>query len=151
MTDRTTSNPLLVALGIPTVRTERDWRAGALCTQVGGDLFFPILGESPAPARQICRECPVCASCLPAALGESWGVWAGTTARERSILRRAANKASTPTGARRQWRKRLVELAACRQEPDLQLLSQQLGCTEDAAERKIRACRTTQTHTRTAA
>ena len=70
---------------------DRSWRDLALCAQVDPELFFPGVGESPAPARRICASCEVAAECLENALatpgGDSVGVRAGTTPRQRRALR----------------------------------------------------------------
>jgi WhiB family transcriptional regulator, redox-sensing transcriptional regulator len=66
-----------------------DWRHRAACRDVDPDLFFPLgtVGASLPQieqAKQICRTCPVCRSCLGWALdhGDA-GVWGGTTEEER--------------------------------------------------------------------
>jgi WhiB family transcriptional regulator, redox-sensing transcriptional regulator len=65
------------------------WMDRGLCTEVGGDLFFPAKGEPSAPAKSVCRGCEVRAECLEYALahgGEPWarhGVWGGLSERER--------------------------------------------------------------------
>ena len=67
------------------------WRDDALCRQVGMDLFFPEKGETPKAAKQVCAACPVRAECLAEALAGDirFGVWGGTSERERRQLRRA--------------------------------------------------------------
>ena len=72
-----------------------DWRDQAACRDVDPDLFFP-LGTSGASlpqielAKQICRTCPVCGSCLRWALDHADdGVWGGTTEEERRRHRRS--------------------------------------------------------------
>lgn len=64
------------------------WTADALCTDVAPELFFPGPGRSAQPARAVCAACPVAASCLDYALehGEQFGVWGGTTYRQRMRL-----------------------------------------------------------------
>lgn len=53
-------------------------------------IFFPARGETTTKARQICAECPVSDQCLEWALvtGQKYGVWAGTSERQRRVLRR---------------------------------------------------------------
>jgi len=63
------------------------WQDDALCAQIGGDLWFPDKGESPARAKRICRDCPVRLPCEEAGRYEPHGVWAGMTYRERLALR----------------------------------------------------------------
>lgn len=71
----------------------RDWRADALCAQIGTEMFFPEKNQSAEPARRICRMCPVRTECLRYALEnrEREGVWGGLSANERNqLLRRTA-------------------------------------------------------------
>ena len=68
-----------------------EWRAAALCAQIDvGDIFFPDKkGENPREAKAICEACEVKDPCLQYALRRpEWGIWGGTTARERQIMRR---------------------------------------------------------------
>ena len=53
-------------------------------------IFFPETGEGVAFARQLCRRCPVKSECLDFAMAtnESFGVWGGTSERERRRMRR---------------------------------------------------------------
>ena len=53
--------------------------AGPACAAADPDLFFPLPGESTAPARAICASCPVRAACLERARarGERYGIWGG--------------------------------------------------------------------------
>lgn len=74
------------------------WMADALCPEYPEVRFFPERGESAEPARAVCGRCLVRAECLTWALehGQSaaqhggHGVWAGTSARERTRMRPAA-------------------------------------------------------------
>lgn len=75
------------------------WHDQAACNEVpnADDLFFGLddEGHPPLPpryfraARAICEQCPVIRKCLTQALGqpEHFGVWAGTTGRQRVPLR----------------------------------------------------------------
>lgn len=71
-----------------------DWRAVALCAQIGGEIFFPELGGPAEPARRICRRCPALDECLDYALAEDvqGGVFGAMTGEERRTerARRAA-------------------------------------------------------------
>ena len=75
-----------------------DWRGQALCAQTDPALWFPEQGASARDAKAICNgdsrrdPCPMRAECLADALAndEKWGIWAGTTERERRKLRKAA-------------------------------------------------------------
>lgn len=64
------------------------WRDDAACAEVGDDLWFPETGESPNPARKVCRLCAVTSECLAFALVEraDWGVWGGLSAIHRRRL-----------------------------------------------------------------
>jgi len=66
------------------------WYDFALCRGVDTALFFPGRGEDHASPRAICAECPVRRPCLEFALTspmEKWGVWGGSSERERRRLR----------------------------------------------------------------
>lgn len=70
-----------------------DWADQALCAQTDPDLFFPDQGQPSAPAKAICRTCPVRAECLDHTLAARprFGVWAGLTAAQiRRLARDAA-------------------------------------------------------------
>lgn len=69
---------------------ERPWAAYAACRQADPDLFFPAEGDDAAVALRICRGCPVRAECLEWALDSRvrYGVWGGTTERDRRRLQR---------------------------------------------------------------
>jgi WhiB family redox-sensing transcriptional regulator len=63
------------------------WRNLASCQ--GSPVDFHSTDESVMlAAKRICRECPVQPSCLEEALvhEEAWGVWAGTSPRERQRI-----------------------------------------------------------------
>ncbi len=66
------------------------WQDRAACSGVDPELFFPAKGESLAPAKAICAGCPVRVECLEYALthNERYGIWGGTSERERRRLRR---------------------------------------------------------------
>lgn len=63
--------------------------AGAVCAQVDPELFFPE-GGSAKDAKSLCAVCPVRIRCLQYALdhNEIYGVYGGTSPRERRALRR---------------------------------------------------------------
>ena len=69
------------------------WMRDGLCAQTDPDAFFPSRGEPTGPAKAVCLACPVRIACLAYALDrdERFGVWGGTSPRERSaLLRRTA-------------------------------------------------------------
>lgn len=66
-----------------------DWRDEALCRGLTR-LFFPKQGEDVRPAKAVCQQCPVQEPCLSQGLHERYGIWAGTSERERRHIRGAA-------------------------------------------------------------
>jgi len=72
------------------------WHDSASCRGADPDLFFPKRGASTRPAKDICLECPVQVKCLDHAVdpGEKFGIWGGTSEKERRKIRKAlASKA----------------------------------------------------------
>lgn len=65
--------------------TATDWMADALCAQVGGDVFFPEVGEPNRPAKRVCQTCSVRSQCLEWALAthQAYGIWGGMSYVER--------------------------------------------------------------------
>jgi len=63
-----------------------------LCVDADPDLFFTE--ETEADAIALCSSCWVKERCLSYALSnnETIGVWGGTTARERRLMKRRARK-----------------------------------------------------------
>ena len=81
-----------------TIAVTSRWTERAACRDAGVDpeLFFPLSDAGPAlrqvaAAKAVCARCPVTTECLTWALraGEAAGIWGGTTAEERRLLRRA--------------------------------------------------------------
>lgn len=72
----------------------RPWLAEAACADHDADLWFPpdgALGRSiAAQAKAICHVCPVRLDCLAGAVAryEEFGIYGGTSERERRELRR---------------------------------------------------------------
>lgn len=66
------------------------WQSQANCLGVDPDLFFPERGASTAEAKAVCAGCVVREQCLEYALanGEKFGIWGGTSERERRVIRR---------------------------------------------------------------
>jgi WhiB family redox-sensing transcriptional regulator len=64
------------------------------CASADPDAFFPETGVGDSTtmvvlAKKICASCPYVIECLAWAMeNEELGIWGGTTARERSRLRR---------------------------------------------------------------
>lgn len=71
-----------------------EWADHGACIDEDPDLFFPERGASIAPARAICRLCPVKAECLEHALrnDERHGIWGGMSERERRRIRSARGR-----------------------------------------------------------
>jgi WhiB family redox-sensing transcriptional regulator len=72
-----------------------DWRDRGACVGEDPELFFPIGSGGPASrqvaeAKLVCARCTVVHECLDwaVAVGESDGVWGGTTPEERLAIRR---------------------------------------------------------------
>lgn len=65
-----------------------DWTRVALCSQTDPELFFPLKGDT-RRARAICGRCDVKPECLEWALAhdERYGVWGGTTERQRKRMK----------------------------------------------------------------
>jgi len=73
------------------------WADEALCAQADPDAWFPDRNqrENIQLAKRICGRCTVRTQCLEYALSgaDTWGgiatgIWGGTTAQERTQLRR---------------------------------------------------------------
>jgi WhiB family redox-sensing transcriptional regulator len=71
-----------------------DWQVEAKCAELpirkSDAMFFPDRGGSSKAARAMCAGCPVRSECLEYALDnkEAFGIWGGTSERERRQLRR---------------------------------------------------------------
>lgn len=67
------------------------WMADALCTSVGGDIFYPEAGRVDHQAVRVCERCPAREACLQYAIDnqEVHGIWAGTYPSERKKMWRA--------------------------------------------------------------
>ena len=60
----------------------------AACAGLPASMFFIARGESPTAAKKVCASCAVRQQCLDYALDnrEAFGVWGGTTVRDRERL-----------------------------------------------------------------
>jgi WhiB family transcriptional regulator, redox-sensing transcriptional regulator len=69
---------------------ERPWAVFAACKDEQGMIFFPQTKDEEAKALAICATCPVIEDCLDRALemNERFGVWGGTTEKQRRKLTR---------------------------------------------------------------
>jgi WhiB family redox-sensing transcriptional regulator len=63
----------------------------ALCTQTDPEIFFPEKGQNTTQAKAICAQCPISLACLDDALSisgiDDFGIWGGTSAKERAWMR----------------------------------------------------------------
>jgi WhiB family redox-sensing transcriptional regulator len=69
---------------------ERPWAVFAACKEEMSLTFFPQNRQEERTALTICSTCPVVDECLDHAIetNERFGVWGGTTERERRKLAR---------------------------------------------------------------
>ncbi len=67
-----------------------DWYASGACRDLPADWFHPERGESTTNAKSVCTICPVRVPCLDWALTnhEKFGIWGGTSERERRRIKR---------------------------------------------------------------
>ena len=67
----------------------KEWSDKAMCKKLDTQLFFPKRGEATRPIKIICSVCPAAKPCLEYAMksGEKFGVWGGTSERERRRMR----------------------------------------------------------------
>ncbi len=76
----------------PLPATGDAWHALAACRGLEAEIFFAQRGDMDAirAAKATCVGCPVAGACLDAAVDDEpgWGVWGGTTVRERQRIRR---------------------------------------------------------------
>jgi WhiB family redox-sensing transcriptional regulator len=75
------------------MRQTLSWQALARCLEVDPEIFFPERGGSSRAARAVCNQCHVRAQCLRYALAnrEQFGIWGGTSERERRKLKKLAS------------------------------------------------------------
>lgn len=72
----------------------------AACRGLDPELFYAESGAAILKAKAYCAVCPARERCLEWALRrEEFGVWGGTTARERAALRRERGLRLVPAGA----------------------------------------------------
>jgi WhiB family redox-sensing transcriptional regulator len=69
-----------------------------LCAESDPETFFPSKGDNPGAelARRICRRCPMTADCLDHNLDERYGIWGGTSEKERRVIRARLNRQRRP-------------------------------------------------------
>jgi WhiB family redox-sensing transcriptional regulator len=65
-----------------------EWIAEGICTPVTHHYFFSDERLDQKIAKGICRDCPVISECFEYAFKiDAWGVWGGTTKKERDRIR----------------------------------------------------------------
>jgi WhiB family redox-sensing transcriptional regulator len=69
-----------------------EWHKDALCREFPGLNFFPERGERVDTLKAVCGRCAVRDECLSVALehNDPFGIWGGTSGRERRNMRRDA-------------------------------------------------------------
>jgi WhiB family redox-sensing transcriptional regulator len=74
------------------------WQSRAACAGASTTTFFPERGEPTRHAKAVCTSCPVRVDCLTAALdeGEHYGIFGGTSERERRTMRMAWPRRACP-------------------------------------------------------
>lgn len=77
------------------IESPTEWLDDRACLGLNPDVFYPVRGQSTAPAKDICFTCPVRVQCAEysIALGEKLGVWGGLSERERRRIRRVRSLA----------------------------------------------------------
>lgn len=86
------------------------WQHQAACRTEDPELFFPVGNAGPAKlqvrkAQRVCAVCPVSAACLAYALdmGESLGVWGGTSEEERRTLKHRRSRQQAAVARAEAW------------------------------------------------
>jgi Transcription factor WhiB len=84
-------------LPVTTLVAPPEWAEDVACAELELDvvdsMFFPSRGQSGKAPRALCATCPVRAECLDYAVvaGEEFGIWGGSSERERRRLKRCRN------------------------------------------------------------
>jgi hypothetical protein len=83
--------------GLPNFRMD----SRARCHQVDPDVMFPAHASETAAALKVCRPCPLKDECLSWSVQkpEHFGVWGGTTEKQRRPLIEARRVAQTAVAA----------------------------------------------------
>jgi WhiB family redox-sensing transcriptional regulator len=110
------------------------WRKDAACLETPYVNFFPGRGELTKATKAVCDTCLVRAECLEYAIAneEVFGIWGGTSERQRRQMRKAIRDANgiksrgrqfgdvapaacgTSSGYERHRREKTTPCAACR-------------------------------------
>jgi WhiB family redox-sensing transcriptional regulator len=90
-------------MGAPPEPAIADWRHDAACQIEDPELFFPDASDKLGThfAQRVCAFCPVRDPCLRWALdtGQAFGIWGGTTERDRRAIVRRREKAAAVRAA----------------------------------------------------
>lgn len=78
-----------ISISASTVSDREGWAARGACTDLDPDGFF-VQGADQQLVKVTCKKCPVRTECLADALDNrvEFGVWGGTTERERRRILR---------------------------------------------------------------
>ncbi len=79
------------SLGLEALLGRPPWMARGACRGMGPEAFITGRGDSTAAAKATCSTCVVQSECLAFAMAnpDLVGIWGGTSARERTRMRRA--------------------------------------------------------------
>lgn len=79
------------------------WADQAACRGVNPELFFPAQHTPSGEAKAVCATCPVATECLDYALDnrEVFGVWGGTSEKQRRLIRRDRRRTAAPVSHNR--------------------------------------------------
>jgi len=95
-----TAAPLLQIVMTPADLAELEWQDKALCAQVDPEIFYPDKGGSTRNPKRICAMCEVREPCLEYALTHEdagrFGIWGGTSERERRLIKADRLPAPSP-------------------------------------------------------
>ncbi len=108
---RTARLPAIRASGRPvSIDPVADWRDRANCVGIDPELFYPGPWDHAGrdEALSVCEGCVSRAQCLAWALehGEEFGIWGGTTERDRRAMRRRLPRWARCHGCARRYVKR---------------------------------------------
>jgi len=83
------TGPRIITTHADTTDKPETWMVEARCRDVDPAIFFPKESVVADRAQPICADCPARVECLNFALDHHirYGVWGGTTERERQRLR----------------------------------------------------------------
>jgi WhiB family transcriptional regulator, redox-sensing transcriptional regulator len=90
--------------GVSVSHAELDWQERGACRSASLELFYSDAEEHTRRALALCERCEVQAACLDFAMQhrEHYGVWGGTTERERRRIfrrERRSRRRVDPTAA----------------------------------------------------